>query len=47
MGVGIAGMSLFTIALIVANVGGSSDAPKKPDAALLVGPGSIGVAGHF
>ncbi len=45
MGVGIAGMSLFALSLIVANVGGSKD--EAPKASLLVGPGSLGVGGRF
>ena len=45
MGVGIAGMSLFALSLIIANtVGNKDDAPK---AALVIGPGSLGVAGRF
>jgi hypothetical protein len=45
MGVGIAGISLFGLALIIANVGGKDDA--APKAAFVVGPGSVGFAGRF
>ena len=45
MGVGIAGLSLFTLSLIVANVGSSKD--DAPKASLFVGPGSLGFAGRF
>lgn len=45
MGVGIGGMSLFVLSLVIANTtGGKDDAPK---ASLLIGPGSLGVAGRF
>jgi len=45
MGVGIGGISLFVLSLVIANtVGNKDDAPK---ASLLIGPGSLGVAGRF
>ena len=45
MGTGIGFMSLFALSLIIANtVGNKDDAPK---ASLVIGPGSLGVAGRF
>jgi hypothetical protein len=46
MGVGIAGMSLFTLALVVANVGSHTD-DDKPAVSVGLGPGSIGISGRF
>jgi hypothetical protein len=44
LGVGIGFMGLFTLSLVIGNVGSSDDAPK---ASLVVGPGSLGFQGQF
>ena len=46
MGTGIAGMSLFALSLIVANVGSHAD-DDKPAVSVGFGPGSIGISGRF
>ena len=47
MGVGIAGISLFALSLIVANVGSHADDQSKPSVSVGFGLGSIGIAGTF
>ena len=47
MGVGIAGMSLFALSLIVANVGSHADDDAKPAVSVGFGPGNIGISGRF
>ena len=45
MGTGIGFMSLFVLSLIIGNTVGNKDEPPK--ASLVIGPGSVGVAGRF
>jgi hypothetical protein len=45
MGTGIGFMSLFVLSLIIGNTIGNKDEPPKTS--LVIGPGSLGVAGRF
>lgn len=45
MGTGIGFMSLFVLSLVISNTVGNKDEPPK--ASLVIGPGTLGVAGRF